>query len=463
MQETAQEVRRVLTSSGTEGADELHVDVQGTTIRLLGRLQYWDDVVRVGHAVATGLRTNHLICEVEAEDQHPDTAPKQPQHPVGALPASADVVIVGGGIIGMAIARELIKHQCRVLVLDSGDSIGGATTSWNNGMIHSGHDPAPGTLKAMLNVRGNHLWRAWAAELGVRLSTTGSVRVAFDEADTEDLKLALGRAKQNGVPGAELLDRNKAFEVEPNLRSEIVAALWTPSASYIDPVGAARAMAEDVFEYEGDVVLRAPVTEISTEGKKVVGVGTPTSQIEAAAVVNAAGIHADTVAKMAGCQRYSIHPRRGTLLKFGAEQCQDFHRSVGLPSHSYTKGGGVGPAVAGPTAVEQADRYTATPSTQEIEAILDKIGTVMPTFPINAVTEVGAGLRAATYSEDFIIEPDADLDGFFHVAGIQSPGVASAPAIAELVAAQLRDRGFIRASQSGFVPRAERLRDHAAS
>ena len=124
---------------------------------------------------------------------------------MGTLPARAGAVVVGGGIVGIAVARGLVRCGLDVLVLEAGGAIGGATTSWNNGMIHSGLDPTPGTLKAELNVRGNLLWPALAAELGIDILRTGSLLVALDDAGVGEFERYLGRARANGVPGVEII------------------------------------------------------------------------------------------------------------------------------------------------------------------------------------------------------------------------------------------------------------------
>ena len=453
--------RRVLRSSPVEGADELEVEVTGDVVRLHGKLRFWEDVVGIGHAVAREPGLSNLVCDVRADDQPEEEPPSLPNRPVGTLPARAGAVVVGGGIVGMAVARGLVRCGLDVLVLEAGGAIGGATTSWNNGMIHSGLDPTPGTLKAELNVRGNLLWPVLAAELGIDILRTGSLLVALDDAGVGEFERYLGRARANGVPGVEIISGSRALELEPRLNPKVVAALWTPTAAYVDAVRATRAMAEDVREHGGTVVLRAPVTDVEVEAGRVVGVRTPTAQVETNLIVNAAGLNADKVAALAGCQRYSIHPRRGTLLLFDEEAGAPFRRAVGLPPLPYTKGGGLTPRpggemVGGPSAAEQPDRQRADPTAGEIEEILEKGAQLLPSFPLDAVREVGAGLRAATYAEDFVIGPTPEIDGFFHAAGMQSPGVASVPAVAELVVERLRADGVVGPPDASFVIRAER-------
>lgn len=453
--------RSVLESVPVEGADELEVEVVGDVVRLRGRLARWEDVVEVGHALAKEAGLSNLVCEVRADDEQRTAPPPMPEISVGTLPARADAVVVGGGIVGMAVARGLVCSGLDVLVLEAGGAVGGASTSWNNGMIHSGLDPTPGTLKAKLNVRGNLLWPALAGELDVPILRTGSLLVALDEAGVGELQRFLERARANGVPRAEIVSGSRVLELEPGLNPKVMAALWTPSAAYIDAVEAARAMAEDVREHGGKIVLRAPVTGVEVQAGRVVGVSTQTAQVEADLVVNAAGINADKVAALAGCQRYSIHPRRGTLLIFDAEAGAPFRRAVGLPPLPYTKGGGLTPRpggemVGGPSAAEQADRHRADPAAWEAEEILEKGRSLLPSFPFDAVREVGAGLRAATYAEDFVIGPAPGLSGFFDVAGMQSPGVASIPAVVELVLERLRADGLLIPTDAPFTSRAQR-------
>ncbi len=454
-------VRRVLGSVSVEGADELEVEVSNGVVHLSGRLARWADVVEVGHAVASQPGLSNLVCDVDADDEQEGTPPPLSGSPVGTLPVSAGAVVVGGGIVGVAVARALVRCGLDVLVLEAGGAIGGTTTSWNNGMIHSGLDPTPGTLKARLNVRGNLLWPTLAAELDIPFLDTGSLLVALDHRGVEELRRFLTRARANGVPGAEIIDGQRALELEPGLNPKVVAALWAPTAGYVDAVEATRAMAEDVREHGGKVVLHAPVTGVEMQDGRVIGVSTPTTQVETGLVMNAAGLQADMVASLAGCRRYSIHPRRGTLLLFDAGAGAPFRRAVGLPPLPYTKGGGLTPRprgamVGGPSAVEQADRYRATATGEEIEEILEKGAELLPSFPLDAVREVGAGLRAATYAEDFVVGPAPEVEGFFHVAGMQSPGVASVPAVVELVVERLRADGFLGSSDAPFTTRAER-------
>jgi glycerol-3-phosphate dehydrogenase len=454
--------RHALGTVSVDGADELEVDeVSSEVVRLHGRLARWQDVVRVGHAVAGEPGLSNLICEVRADDQREGEPPPLPEHPVGTLPGEAEVVVVGGGIVGMAAARGLVRSGYDVLVLEAGGAIGGGATSWNNGMIHSGLDPTPGTLKARLNTRGNLLWPTLAAELDILFLRTGSLLAILGQRDADQLQRFLGRARSNGVPGVEILDGSRALELEPRLNPQVIAALWTPTAAYIDSLEAVHAMAEDVREHGGKIALKAPVVDVEVQDGRVLGVRTPSAQIETRLVVNAAGVSADRIAALAGCQRYSIHPRRGTLLIFSEEAGEPFRRAVGLPPLAYTKGGGLTPRpggtmVGGPSAVEQADRYRATPTDEEIEEILEKGAELLPSFPLGAVREVGAGLRAATYTEDFIIGPAPGINGFYDIAGMQSPGVASAPAVVEMVLEQLREGGMARRAETKFVSRAER-------
>ena len=456
----------MLRSIGVASADKLEVETGANgVLHLHGWLERWSDFVAVGHALAEHPAIGDFASHVMTGDGPSRSVRRitKTLPPTGTIPAASDAVVVGGGMIGLAVARALIRAGLRPLVLEAGLAIAAETSTWNNGMIHSGFDPACGTLKATLNVRGNALWPELARELDVPMLRNGSLVIGRDDEETQAVVESFNRAVANGVPGAELIDKRRTLAIAPDVAPTTRCALWTPSAGFIDPVLSAHAMAEDVRANEGTIVLSAPVTAVAVAGGAVCAVETPTASVETRILVNAAGVRADEIAAMAGCQSYSIHPRRGTLVFFEADAGPSTRPAVGFPSHRYTKGGGMTPrpagqTVGGPTAIDQPSRDAPTPSADEVDEILTRGRALLPGFPLGTVVSIGSGLRPATFSEDFAIGPAPGVTGFFDVAGTQSPGVASVPAITERVVGQIRAAGLWPeiTTAAPFVTRAER-------
>ncbi|BCV24654.1 NAD(P)/FAD-dependent oxidoreductase [Gelria sp. Kuro-4] len=385
-----------------------------------------------------------------------------------------DVVIVGAGITGCGIARELARYDLRILVVDKEEDVCCGASKANNGMVHSGYEPKPGTLKAKLNVRGVELYPRWAAELDFKLVQTGSMVAAFSEEELPALEKFLERGKVNGVPGIEIISGDEARKKEPNLSPEIIAVLWTPSAGYVEVQQVVLALAENAVANGVRFLLGAEVTDVLVEGGRVQGVVTTRGTFRSRYVINAAGVYADKVAEMAGAREFTIHPRRGTLIVFDKREGKHLSCFIGAVPGEYTKGGGPmttpdGNPLWGPSAIEVADKEDTAVSAEDLRQVIEKDGRFIPNFPTDTVITYFSGNRPATYTEDFFIEPSAKVHGFVNVAGIQSPGVASSPAIAEMVVGimkeyePLHERPDFNPYRKRFVPFRERSREEQAA
>lgn len=456
----------------TVGLD-ISVDSLSQVPVLQGTVPSWGDVVNAGHAAATewirrsGRQSGDVVVDVEASDT-PDAAVADADtfdyryRPVSAsFPQEVDAVVVGAGISGLATARTLMRRGLRVAVFEAGLRVAGMTTSWNNGMVHPGHDPKPGTHKAALNVAGNADWTGMADELGLRLDRHGSMIVALDENDLPRLDEMAKRARVNGVLGAALISGVSARAREPRLGSDVLAALWTPSTAVVDPVEACLAMVEDIRHHDGSIVLGAAVQGLLMENHRVVGVRVGERDVMAPIVVNAAGIQADRLAATSGSRRYSLHARRGTLVLFDPGSGDRHEISIGPIPGVSSKGGGMtarpdGLTTGGPTAVEQAGRVPLPPTPDEVEAITVLGTRLLPNFPVDTAVHIGSAVRAATYGEDFVIGAAPGVPGLVDIAGIQSPGVASAPAIAATVTAELAGLGRLPCRSRTFTTRVDR-------
>jgi len=378
-----------------------------------------------------------------------------------------DVIIVGAGITGCGIARELARYDLKILVVDKEEDVCCGVSKANNGMVHSGYEPKPGTLKAKLNVRGVELYPNWAQELGFKFMQTGSMVAAFNEEEIPALKELLERGKTNGVPGIEIISGDEARKKEPNLNKEIIAVLWTPSAGYVEVQQVVLALAENAVANGVHFLLGAEVTNVMVEDGKVYGVVTTHGPFGSRYVINASGLYADKVAEMAGAREFTIHPRHGTLIIFDKREGKHISCFIGAIPGEFTKGGGPmttpdGNPLWGPSAIEIPDKENTAVTADEIHQVIEKDLRFIPNFPINTVITYFAGNRPATYTEDFFIEASTKVQGFINVAGIQSPGVASSPAIAEMVLNIMKEFEPLRESpdfnpyRPRFIPFRER-------
>jgi glycerol-3-phosphate dehydrogenase len=409
-------------------------------LELTGEVRSWDDVVRVGH-LAAGLEGVRGVCNdlrVPGVEQAapPDEARVAAGRAKGEL-GKADVVIVGAGVIGCAVARELSRYNLNIIVLERASDICEGTTKGNNGMVHSGYDSKPGTLKALLNVRGNAMYTQWAEELDFPLDRTGSFVLAFDDEDMEYIESYRERGATNGVPGIAILTGDEARAIEPAISHEAVAALWTPSAAYIEPYEVSLALAENAVANGVRFLLNTEVLALE-KNDGLWGVISSNGVLRTRYVVNAAGVYADIVARMVGDKSFTIHPRKGMLAIFDKIHQDRIRCFLGTAPKGYTKGGGPmqtpeGNPLWGPSAWDVPDREDVSVEARDFEFVLTKGLRLAAGVELSSMITYFSGVRASTYTEDFVIRPSWNAPGIVHVAGIQSPGLASAPAIAERV------------------------------
>lgn len=397
------------------------------------------------------------------------------------LPASAQVVIVGGGVIGCAMARELTRYTTDVVILEKESDVACGASKANNAEIHSGIGEDAGTLKQKLNVRGNYMYDDFVRGLGVDFKRQGLLIVVTPRSLPEEALRSMGEDERRemlagkipegivaygekaGIRGLRVLSRSEVLELEPNVTPEAVAGVFDPNYGMVCPYKLTIALAEHAVINGARVFLNTEVTGMRVENGRVQGVITKRGEIATGLVVNAAGVFADEVAEMAGAGGFRIHPRKGATLLFDREVTSEYvHSSVALfklpgMKKERSKGGGAMPTVEGnlqlgPTAVEVEDKYDTSISAEEIEEIFERFHYLLPDFPREAVISAFSGVRAPTLEEDFVIGASEAVRGFVNVAGIQSPGLASAPAIVEMVMGFLHELGIPREPRPDFLP-----------
>lgn len=407
-------------------------------LHLEGQLGAWQQMIEFCHSAAKLPGVRNLVNHIETpESVHRPKADPQPYHDIGVY-KQTDVVIIGAGITGCAIARTLSKYQLGIVVVEMAVDISEGTTKANNGMVHSGYDSKPGSLKARYCVEGNAMYTRWTDELGFPFNRTGSFVCGFDDEDMRVIQGLYENEVKIQVPGIEVIDGERAREIEPNLADGIIGALWTPSAGYAEPYEVALALAENAIDNGAEFLLNTRVYDVLCENGKVTGAVTERGIIRAGIVINAAGLYADEIAEMADDKFYTIHPRRGSIAIFDKENRGKLHTFAGKAPGNYTKGGGPeetpeGTLLWGPSAKEVPDKEDVSVNRDDLDFILGKGMELTKNISVDTMITYFSGNRAATFTEDFVIERSRKQAGFIHVAGIQSPGFAAAPAIAKRV------------------------------
>lgn len=394
------------------------------------------------------------------------------------LPRRAGVVVVGAGVIGCSIARELSRYTHDVVILDKESDVSAGTSKANNAEVHSGIGEKAGTLKQRLNVRGNLMYDDFVAGLNVDFKRQGLLIVVTPRSLPEGLAryspefvrgfldrkvmpwLVMRSGHKKGIPWLTVVDRDEIFRMEPNVTRDAIVGVHDRTYGLISPYKLTIALAEHAVINGARLFLDTRVTGIRTDGGGVRAVVTDRGEIETGIVVNAAGVYADDVAAMAGAGGFRIHGRKGATLIFDRETTREYVRGsvaefrIGRKK-SRSKGGGAMPTLEGnlqlgPTAIEVEDKEDTSISAEEIGEIFDRFHYLLPDFPRDSVIAMFSGVRAPSESEDFIIGASEDVRGFVNVAGMQSPGLASAPAVAEMVIGILHDLGVPRTKRAYF-------------
>ena len=366
-----------------------------------------------------------------------------------------DVAIIGGGVIGCAIARELSRYRLRTVVLEMCEEVGFGTTKTNSGIIHAGHHSSPDTLKGRLVVRGNELFDELFDELNFGFARIGELVVARDQEDMKVLEDLQNQGEAKGVPGLEMWDQHRLRREEPNLSHKLIAALHAPSAGVINPYEFAFALIENAMENGVELKINSPVEKIQT-GKNGITLHIPGEKIQTRFAVNCAGIFADEIARMAGLNDFSIHPRKGEEYMLD-KRLMGLVRKLIFPVPGANSKGILiiptynGTMMVGPTAEDTDDRWDMSTSIEGAEQVFASVSQICPSITERDTITEFAGLRAVSSTDDFIIGPTRKK-GFINVAGIQSPGLTSAPAIAEYVCEILKDEGLDLAPRKNFKP-----------
>lgn len=374
-----------------------------------------------------------------------------------------DVVIIGAGVTGSAIARELSRYQLSLAVLEKEEEPAFGVSKSNSGIIHPGTQNSPDSLKGKLCVRGNILTRKLSRELGVDLKEVGELIVAFNEEEIKELTKIKLDAEKLGVRGLRIVGKRWLKKREPNLSGEIIAALYSPTACIISPYRWAYALAENAVRNGAEMHLSTEVTGIKREDKDgSFSISTPAGVFKARYVINAAGLFADRVSEMAGVKSFKITPRKGE--EFLLDKKKEYitrHLIFPLPSEK-SKGVLViktsdGNPMIGPTAEDTDDKTDLTTTSEGLDKVVASVRKMVPAIEASDIIAYFAGLRPVS-GKDFIIRHEEKVPGFINVAGIQSPGLTASPAIAEMVRDLLGAAGLILKKKKKFHSKRKRTK-----
>ena len=354
-----------------------------------------------------------------------------------------DVVIIGAGVSGSASARELSRYKLNVCVVEKEEDVCCGTSKANSAIVHAGFDAEAGSLMAKLNVEGSQMMEGLSKELDFHYKNNGSLVVCLHEEEKPNLQDLYDRGVKNGVKDLRIIDREELVELEPNISDEAVAALYAPTGGIVCPFGMNIAFAENAATNGVEFKFDTEVTGLEKKDGSWV-IKTSQGDIETKYVVNAAGVYADKFHNMVSGKKLHITPRRGDycLLDRSTEGFVT-HTIFQLPS-KFGKGVLVTPTVhgntlIGPTAIDIENKEGTNTTQEGIDELINKAGTTVKGLPIRQVITSFAGLRAHEDGHEFYIGELEDAKGFIDCAGIESPGLSSAPAIGKMVAEIVKD------------------------
>lgn len=350
-----------------------------------------------------------------------------------------DVIIIGAGVSGSAVARELSRYGARICVVEREEDVCCGTSKANSAIVHAGFDAQTGSLMAKLNVEGNALMWRLAEDLDFKIKRCGSLVVCTDEASRSGLDDLLERGRANGVPDLRIVEREELKRMEPNISDAAVAALWAPSAGIVDAFGLNIALAENAAQNGVSFLFNAEVRNIAKQEDGTWLVGTAAGFLRTKCVVNAAGVYSDVIHNMVSEQKIQIIPRKGEYLLLDTTAGNHVSHTIFMLPTKMGKGILVSPTVhgnllVGPTASDVDDPEATDTTAEGLEEVATKCALTVANVPLREVITSFAGLRAHQPGHEFIVGEVADAPGFVDCAAIESPGLTSCPALGKMVA-----------------------------
>lgn len=367
-----------------------------------------------------------------------------------------DVLVIGGGVIGGAILRELTRFGLRACMLEKNSDVAEGASKANSGIVHAGFDAKPNSLKAKFNVLGNKMMEDYARVLGVKFIRNGSLVVAFSEEEKASIFELKKRGEQNGVQGLTVLDKDELLELEPNISKDAICALFAPSGGIISPYKLTIAQIGNAMDNGAELRCDFEVNEVETSKNGYVLRSTDGREEEGRVIINCAGAGSQRIAELFGDYSFKIGFRRGEYLLLDKEQCGFVKSTLFFAPTKKGKGILVSPTVdgniiLGPTA-DETEFLDISTTPEGLDEVKQKSKVMTPSVSLGAAITSFSGSRAYCDRHDFIIEESKIAKGVIHCAGIESPGLTSAPAIGKYVVKELVGRYFSLVERKDFVP-----------
>ncbi len=355
-----------------------------------------------------------------------------------------DIVIIGAGVTGCSVARELSRYNARVCVVEKEDDVCCGTSKANSAIIHAGFDAAAGSLMAKLNILGNRMMGNLAEDLDIPFKRNGSLVVCLFDEDRPQLQKLYENGLANGVEQLRIVEKEELQSLEPNISPNAVAALYAPTAGIICPFTLTFALAENAYTNGVDFKLNTEVTGLHST-KDCWVLETPNGTIETKYVINAAGVYSDVFHNMVSAKKIHITPRRGDYFLLDKNTGNFAVQTIFPQPSKLGKGVLVSPTIhgntiVGPTAIDVEDREGTNTTAAGLNDVLSKAGSTVKDLPIRQVITSFAGLRAHEDHHEFVLGEVEDAPGFIDCAGIESPGLTSSPAIGKMIGDLLKEK-----------------------
>ena len=365
-----------------------------------------------------------------------------------------DIVVIGAGVVGGMIARTLAKYDKSLCILDKENDVAMGATTANSAIVHAGFDAKEGSLKAKMNVRGSVLMPKVTKELGVKYKNNEALVVAFEN-ERAEVESIYERGIKNGVPGLRIVEKDELRVLEPNINPELACALLAPTSAIVCPYELCIAAVGNAMDNGADLKLNFEVADIEKCGDTYKITSKNGDVVEAGIVINSAGVYSDKIAAMTGDADFDVHPRRGEYMLLDKECGAFTQRTIFHTPTKMGKGILVSPTVdgnllLGPTATDIEDKDDTSTTAEGFAAIFSKASDNVANIPFNKVITSFCGLRSVGSTGDFIIR---ERNNVVTLGGIESPGLSSAPAIAEYVDEMLRNEmGFEADIKADYDP-----------